>query len=432
VEAHALRARGWSISAIARHLGRDRKTVRAYLTGEREPGVRKRTVADPLARFEPYVRARLADDHNLWASALYGEVVALGYARSYPTFARQLRQRRLRPHCEACQGVTGRETIEIAHPAGEEIQWDWFERRRAPWGGTAYVLLGTLPYSGRTRGVLAESLDQAHLIEAIDAVLRRLGGTARVWRTDRLATVIVPGTGDVQPSFAPVAAYYQVSVAPCPPRRGNRKGAVEAAVRYVSGRWWRTLGEVSIQAAQRSLDRFLATTGDARVRRTTDGAPTTVGALAAAEPLRPLPTAPYPATVEVVRTVAENATVAFRGNRYSVPPGLTGARLTVRHRLGTATLELVSPAGGQLAVHRLAPAGAGSIVRTGEHHTALERIVLGAFTTARPCDRKANRPPGPDALAEAARLLGVNGREVSVDLAAYQQLVSDHQAVSAR
>ena len=38
VEAHALRRRGWSISAIARHLGHDRKTVRAYLRGDREPG----------------------------------------------------------------------------------------------------------------------------------------------------------------------------------------------------------------------------------------------------------------------------------------------------------------------------------------------------------------------------------------------------------
>ena len=38
VEAHALRKRGWSISAIARHLGRDRKTVRSYLNGERVPG----------------------------------------------------------------------------------------------------------------------------------------------------------------------------------------------------------------------------------------------------------------------------------------------------------------------------------------------------------------------------------------------------------
>ena len=150
--------------------------------------------------------------------------IRLGYPLSYPSFARQVRLAGLRPHCEACSGVKGRDTIEIDHPPGEEIQWDWFERRNAPWGATAYVLLGTLPHSGKVRGVLAEKMDQAHLIEAIDEVLRRLGGTPRVWRTDRLATVIVPGTSDVQASFAPVAKHYGAVVEPCPPRRGNRKG----------------------------------------------------------------------------------------------------------------------------------------------------------------------------------------------------------------
>ncbi|MDP8908575.1 MAG: helix-turn-helix domain-containing protein [Chloroflexota bacterium] len=33
VEIHALARRGWSVSAIARHTGRDRKTVRKYLAG---------------------------------------------------------------------------------------------------------------------------------------------------------------------------------------------------------------------------------------------------------------------------------------------------------------------------------------------------------------------------------------------------------------
>jgi hypothetical protein len=54
--------------------------------------------------------------------------------------------------------------------------------------------------------------------------MRRLGGTARNWRTDRLATVIVPGRSDVQASFAPVAKHYGAVVVPCPPRRGTGKG----------------------------------------------------------------------------------------------------------------------------------------------------------------------------------------------------------------
>jgi transposase len=422
VEAHALKERGWSISAIARHLERDRKTVRCYLNGDRLPGVRVTAVADPLAEFEVYIRARFVDDPHLWATSLFDEVVALGYARSYPSFVRQVRQRGLRPHCEACAGVKGRDTIEIEHPPGEEIQWDWFERRRAPWGGTAFVLLGTLPHSSRTRGVVAESLDQAHLVEGMDAVMRRLGGTARVWRTDRLATVIVPGSRDVQPSFAPVAKHYGVIVEPCPPRRGNRKGAVEAAVRFTCGRWWRTMTAATPEEAQLSLDRFLAGPGDARARRTATGAKTTVGVLGDAEPLLALPALAFPATIEVTRVVAANATVAFRGNRYSVPPGLTDVDLSLRHRLGSATIEIHSPVGGLLAAHRLAPPGAGSIVRSVEHHRALERVVLSAFTIERPCDRKANRPPGPEALAAAAALLGNEGRPVAVDLAAYAEL----------
>src|SRR5450432_2016622 len=88
VEASALSGRGWSVSAIARHLGRDRKTVRSYLAGERVPGVRRPAAPDPLVPFAAYVAARFADDPHLWASALFDEVVPLGYGRSYVSFAR--------------------------------------------------------------------------------------------------------------------------------------------------------------------------------------------------------------------------------------------------------------------------------------------------------------------------------------------------------
>jgi transposase len=422
VEAHALRQRGWTISAIARHLDRDRKTVRGYLNGTREPGVRARSAPDPLAPFVDYLVARFADDPHVWASALHDEVRRLGYLQSYPSFVRQLRAAGLRPHCEACRGVKSRDTIEIDHPAGEEIQWDWFERRNAPWGGTAYVLLGTLPHSGRVRGVLSEKMDHAHLVAAMDEVMRRLGGTPRIWRTDRLATVITPGTRDVQARFAPVAKHYGAVVEPCPPRRGNRKGAVESSVRFVSGRWWRTMSDKSPEEAQRSLDLFCATTGEERERRFGDGTRTTVRILADAEPLLSLPAMPFPATIEVERTVADNATVAYRGNRYSTPPGLGTTMLRVRQRIGSGTIDVVAPSGAILVTHRTAPDGTGALVRSLEHRAALEKAVLSAFTTARPCDRKANRPPGDVALREAAKLLGPGGNEPTVDLDVYAQI----------
>ena len=68
VEIHALRKQGWTISEIARHTGRDRKTIRAYLDGVRQPGVRAVVEPDPFDRVEAYVAQRLVDDHGVWAT----------------------------------------------------------------------------------------------------------------------------------------------------------------------------------------------------------------------------------------------------------------------------------------------------------------------------------------------------------------------------
>jgi hypothetical protein len=137
-----------------------------------------------------------------------------------------------------------------------------------------------------------------------------------------------------------------------------------------------------------------------------------------------LPAVPYPATIEVQRCVDDKASVAFRGNRYSVAPGMNGMALTLRHRLGTGTLQVFAPAGALLVSHHLASAGAGQMVRTAEHRAALEAVVLSQFSTARPCDRKANKPPGQVALAERARLVGPGGQEPQVDLDGLAEVIA--------
>ena len=108
IDAHALHRRGWTISAIARHLGRDRKTIRAYLRGDRQPGVRARPAADPFGRVAAYCAARLAEDPHLWATTLFDEVADLGYDRSYPAFTRQLRLRGTASHVIRRRGGQGR------------------------------------------------------------------------------------------------------------------------------------------------------------------------------------------------------------------------------------------------------------------------------------------------------------------------------------
>ena len=205
VEIYALAARGWTKAAIARHTGRDRKTIQKYLARPvGAPGRERETSC--LEPFGGYVEARFVDDPHVDATVLHRELVDAGFDRSYPTLVRELRRLELRPVCLVCQHRRGTApTVEIEHPAGEEIQWDWLELPDTPWAEPAYVLVGALSHSGRFRAVFCEQMTFGHLAETVHTILVALGGTARVWRTDRMATIVVPGTDRLTVDAANIA-----------------------------------------------------------------------------------------------------------------------------------------------------------------------------------------------------------------------------------
>ena len=408
VEVHALRKRGWTISAIARHTGHDRKTIRNYLNGTSTPGVRKRPALDAFEVFVAYVTARLLDDPHLWVRTLCDELEDLGYAMSYQTLTRQIRDRQLRPVCQACLTATERPNAVIEHPPGEETQWDWVDLPNPPsawgWGSMAHLFVGTLACSAKWRGALAPNMTQPQVVAGLDRVCRGLGGVSRVWRFDRMATVCHPESGRVTASFAGVAKHYGVSIAICPPRRGNRKGGVEKSNHTAAQRWWRTLpDDVSVEQAQESLDRFCRLRGDTRLRPTADGK-ASVATVASSEGLHPMPARAYPAILTCERVVSRQALVSYRGNRYSVPPELAAARVSITEVLGSDIIDVVTASGITIARHRLAPDGTGAMVRDHGHVYALEQAAMAGANTGRPHRRKERIPPGPESRAAAAAL----------------------------
>jgi hypothetical protein len=355
----------------------------------------------------------------LEVSVLHRELVDAGFERSYPTLLRELRRLELRPVCLVCQHRRGDAvTVEIEHPPGEEIQWDWLELHETPWGEPCFALVGALSHSGRFRGVLCEQMTFGHLAGAVHDVLVALGGTPRVWRTDRMATIVIAGTDRLTIDASQLAKHYGVEIAVCPPRRAQRKGVVEAAIKYTTRSWWRTAPVATLGEAQRDFDGWCVRVGDQRKR---PGG--TVGQLGQAEPLRALPALAYPAQIAVERKTSRSALVSFEGNRYSVPPAHAGRTVTVLARVGDPALRIVTAAGEIVACHRRAVAGAGQTLRTDEHAAMLEHAVLGAFATGHACARKANVPPGEQALAELARLRGLDAASAPViSLERYAQL----------
>ncbi|MFJ9344750.1 ISL3 family transposase [Streptomyces sp. NPDC101733] len=81
---HHLRERGWTISAIARRLGRDRKTVRHYLTTDLDQilaSARERRPNGHVNRFKPYLQQRFREGATN-AAALFREIRERGYRGS--------------------------------------------------------------------------------------------------------------------------------------------------------------------------------------------------------------------------------------------------------------------------------------------------------------------------------------------------------------
>src|SRR3978361_1293831 len=94
----ALHRQGVGISAIARRVELDRKTVRRYIAQGLEPPTYgpRRTRASQLQAFEPYRRQRLAAFPQLTGRRLHRELRELGYGGGYTILTDLLRE--IRPN----------------------------------------------------------------------------------------------------------------------------------------------------------------------------------------------------------------------------------------------------------------------------------------------------------------------------------------------
>jgi hypothetical protein len=287
------------------------------------------------------------------------------------------------------------------------------EFEQTPWGEKAYLLNGTLSHSSKTRGVFAESEDQPHLVEAIDGVLRRLGGTARRWRFDRMSTVVSPNRGRLlasSPKSPGTTGWRSTSALPGAATARGRSRSRTTSARSGGG------GPLASPTWPRPRRRTTAFRRPSATNAGGGGAPSSSwqgrASAAAAGPTLPLLPGGGAQRLRL-------RPVAFRGNLYGVGPGLVGATVKVRLRLGSDAIAIVSATGSLLAEHRREPAGAGVIRRLPGQREALEAAVLSARP---PCRRKENRPPGLEAVAAARKLLDMPNPDVTVDLERYARL----------
>jgi hypothetical protein len=270
VDAHALRTgRGWTISAIARHLGHDRKTIRAYLNGERVAGVRAGR-GGPVRAVRRLLPARLA------RTRICGRRRC---STRSPARVRSVVSRRspARSGCVDCVRIArragrrrpGRSRSSSTRPARRPSGTGWISRTRHPRGGGARPRRCSSARS-RTRASGAAGSRNRRISRTPSTRSTRspaLGGVTRVWRFDRMATVCHPGDRSDDRVVrcgreALRRAGRDLPAAAREPQGCRREGQRQRRPALVA----HPPDDITIEAAQASLDAFCARVGDTRDR----------------------------------------------------------------------------------------------------------------------------------------------------------------------
>jgi len=316
-----LHRQGLSVSAIARHLCIDRKTVRSAIAKGLEPP--KYKTRPPRARitdpFEPYLKERLAAYPGLTAVRLWREVKERGYAGGYSVLRNCVRD--LRPPRTAGFEVRF-ETL-----PGEQAQVDFahFEVEFADDPGVkrvVWLFSMVLGYSRLIWGRFVVHQDLQSVLRCHIAALEAIGGAPHEILYDRMKTAVIGEDADglvvYNRALVDLARHYGFQPRACRPYRPKTKGKVERPFRYIRedfflGGSFRNLDDLNAQ-----LRHWLDTVANPRVHATTQRVVNE--AFAEEKPaLKPLPLAPYRTVLNLERRVSHEGMVSIGGNLYSVP-----------------------------------------------------------------------------------------------------------------
>jgi len=317
----------WRVGTIARQLHVHHGTVARVLAQAGLPRIGTPARRSRVEPYLPFIHATLEKFPTLTASRLYAMVCERGYRGSGDHFRHLIACHRPRPAAEAY--------LRLRSLPGEQAQVDWGHFGHLTIGRARRPLMAFVMVLSWSRRIFLRFFLDARMenfLRGHVAAFEAFNGCARVLLYDNLKSAVLERHGDAirfHPTLLAFSAHYRYEPRPVAVARGNEKGRVERAIRYVRGSFFaaRTFADLDDLNAQAEA----WCNGVAADRPCPEQHTHSVRAAFAEEAPRllPLPDNPYPLIERVAVKVGKTPYVRFDLNDYTVPHTSVQRVLTV-------------------------------------------------------------------------------------------------------
>lgn len=256
VEANILRlyhVEKWKVGTIARQLGLHHYVVKRVLN--QLGGVPKaKLLPRPslIDSFLDFVKTNLEKYPRLRASRLYHMVCERGYSGGEDHFRHLIAIHRPKPPAEAY--------LRLKTLPGEQAQVDWGNFGQVSIGNAKRALVAFVMVLSCSRKIFLKfylNQQMSNFLRGHEEAFRVFNGVPKVLLYDNLKSCVLERHGDAirfHHTILEFASHYRFEPRPVAIARGNEKGRVERAIRYIRDnffavRKWKDLDDLNAQAA---------------------------------------------------------------------------------------------------------------------------------------------------------------------------------------
>lgn len=237
---HELKKQGYSIRAISRITGKDRKTIARHLKNDELLSI-KRTIGKPskLDEFKEFILERISKTiARIPAIVILKEIRELGYKGRLRILQEFLK-------LEYAKRVKEDPVVRFETAPGYQAQVDWTTIRHGK--SPIYAFVMTMGYSRASFVMFTTSMSEEVLIDCHEQAFAFFGGITKTILYDNMKTVIdkrdAYGNNEhrFNPAFTSFAKHHGFTIKLCKPYRAKTKGKVERFNHYLKSNFYRPL-----------------------------------------------------------------------------------------------------------------------------------------------------------------------------------------------